>query len=223
VQGNFVDLEKIAKDKGFDKVDGILFDLGVSSHQLGTEERGFSFRSNAKLDMRMDPSLQVTAADLVNGLNSGELYELFTKFSQEKLARPIARAIVLARNVNPIVTGVQLAKIIEPIYKKHYRGKSKIHPATKVFQALRIAINDELNNLKRGLFQAIELLKPDGRLIVISFHESEDRIVKEFFKQKAKEEILEILTKKPIGPSEKEIADNPRSRSAKLRSAKKLD
>ncbi len=164
--------------------------------------------------MRMDPSLEVTAADLVNGLNKGELNELFAKFGQEHYSRRIAEAICHARNLKPIRTTGQLAKIISQAVPK----KGRLHPATRSFQALRIAVNDELNNLKLALPQAEELLKKNGRLVVISFHSGEDRIVKEFFKNQSQ---LKVITKKPIRPTPEETKANPRSRSAKLRVAEK--
>jgi 16S rRNA (cytosine1402-N4)-methyltransferase len=216
-RGNFVQLKKMARQHDFLSVGGILFDLGVSSDQLLDPKRGFSFRSQEELDMRMDPDLKVTAADLVNGLSKGELNELFTKLGEEQLARPIARAVVRARALKPIKTGAELAKIISravPVKKR----RSRIHPATRSFQALRIAVNDELNNLKEALPQAVDLLKPEGRLVVISFHSLEDRIVKRFFRER---EDLEILTPKPIRPTEEEKETNPRSRSAKMRVGEK--
>ncbi len=214
-QGNFSQLGGMAKRQGFDPVAGILFDLGVSSHQLENLERGFSFQSDAPLDMRMDPSLSVTAADLINGLNKGELNELFSQLAQEKHSRRLADALVSARRVKPVRTGRELADLAI----KTLGRKGKLHPATRIFQALRIAVNDELNNLKKALPQAVELLKPEGRLVVISFHSGEDRIAKQFFKG---EEKLRVLTKKPVRPTEEEIKVNPRSRSAKLRAGEKI-
>ena len=219
-RGNFAHLKEIARREGFEKVSGVLFDLGVSSHQLEALERGFSFQVDALLDMRMDPSLAVTAADLLKVLSKKQLYALFTRFAQEKRARAIADAIVRARQIKPIERTRELADLVVKVYG----GKRKIkglHPATKVFLALRIAVNSELENLKVVLPQAVELLKPRGRLAVISFHESEDRIVKMFFKDAKKREILKILTKKPVTPSSEEIKINPRSRSAKLRVGEK--
>ncbi len=218
VQGNFTELNTLAQTHGFKQVDGILFDLGVGSYQLDNPQRGFSFQADAPLDMRLDPSLSVTAADLVNGLGRKELYLLFTKLAQEKLAGAIASAIVQSRRLRPITTTGQLSQLVEQVYG--YRGK--LHPATKVFLALRLAVNDELNNLKAVLPDAMELLKPAGRLVVISFHEGEDRIVKHFFRAQALKLQAEVLTKKPIIPSISEINLNPRSRSAKLRALKKL-
>ena len=234
VRENFAHLKEIGKRTGFEKVAGILFDLGVSSHQLETDYRGFSFNTNAPLDMRMDPTLSVTAADLVNGLNEGELDELFKKYSEEYHSRAIARAIVRARAIAPIATCNQLAEVVIKARRqsrfertpacrrlKHQRLAGR-HPAMRVFQALRIAVNDELNNLRQALPQAVELLEKGGRLVVLSFHSLEDRIVKNFFKEKEKKGILQVLTKKPIRPSREEIKANPRSRSAKLRIAEKL-
>ena len=214
VLGNFADLETIAREHGFTAVDGILFDLGVASFQLDTAARGFSFQADAPLDMRMNPDLAVTAADLVNALGRKELTTLFTKLAQERLAAPIANAIVEFRRLRPITTTGQLAALVERIYG---RRRGKLHPATKVFLGLRIAVNDELNNLKAALPQAINLLQPDGRLVVISFHEGEDRIVKQFFKTLSLTHQGTILTKKPLSPDLEEIIANPRSRSAKLR------
>lgn len=218
-KGNFKDLEEIAVKNGFEKVSGILFDLGVSTHQLLTTERGFSFQSDSLLDMRMDQELAVKAADLVNGLNEGELYELFIKLGEEHHAWAIARALVCERALKSIKTGRELAQIVGGVRGlRNLRGK--LHPATKVFQALRIAVNDELNNLKEALPQAWELLEKKGRLVVISFHSLEDRIVKNFFKEQEQKGKLEILTKKPIAPSSEEIMGNQKSRSAKMRVAK---
>lgn len=200
------------------KVDGILFDLGVSSHQLDTPQRGFSFQSDAPLDMRMSPDLAVTAKDLINGLGKRELYELFTKYGDEKLARPIAEALVRARRLKPIETTGHLARLVERVYGRRH---SHLHPATKVFQALRIAINDELNTLTSTLPKAIRLLNPGGRLAIISFHEGEDRIAKNFTKN-LEPDSWRILFKKPLTPTPQEIAQNARSRSAKLRVVEKI-
>lgn len=218
IRANFKDLKEIAEKNSFNKVAGILFDLGVSSHQLETDDRGFSFNTDARLDMRMDPSLQVSAYDLVNGLNEGELDELFKKYAEEYRSRAIARALVRTRAVKPIRTCNQLAEIIV-----RARGKSgkfeRTHPATRIFQALRMAVNDELNNLRQALPRAVELLEDQGRLVILSFHSLEDRLVKNFFKEEEKRGHLIILTKKPIRPGKVEIATNPRARSAKLRAA----
>lgn len=221
INDNFVNLEKIVKSLNIEKVGGILFDLGVSSYQLETPKRGFSFNADAKLDMRMDPRLSVTAADLVNALNEGELYELFTKYGEEFHSRAIARAICRARRAKPILTCNQLAQIIVRSVPK--RGRyDRTHPATRVFQALRIAVNDEINNLKEALPQTEKILKSGGRLVVLSFHSLEDRIVKNFMKEKERLGSFKVLFKKPLIPSKEEILENPRSRSAKLRAGEKL-
>ena len=215
-RGNFKDLKDIAIAHGFTPVAGVLFDLGVSSYQLETPRRGFSFNLEGPPDMRMDPDLKVTAADLVNGLTENELAEIFLKFGEERFSRRIARAICRARKIRPITTTNELAEVI--LRARPRRGKfDRTHPATRCFQALRIVVNDELNNLKAALPQTLEILKPGGRLIVISFHSLEDRIVKNFLKLAANEGKLQILTKKPIRPTNEEVKLNPRSRSAKLR------
>ncbi|MBI2036275.1 16S rRNA (cytosine(1402)-N(4))-methyltransferase RsmH [Candidatus Microgenomates bacterium] len=206
VKGNFRDIGEIARTNGFERVAGIIFDLGVSSHQLNRAERGFSFQKEGPLDMRMDKALSVTAADLINGLYKNELIYIFEKFGEERLARRIADAIISARAIKRIETTGELAAIIEKVSPK----RGKIHPATRVFQALRIAVNDELESLERGLLQAKELLEKGGRIVAISFHSLEDRIVKRSF---AGGELL----KKPITASVQEIALNPKARSAKLR------
>lgn len=216
-QGNFAHLKEIAEEKNFSEVDGILFDLGVSTHQLETESRGFSFNTSAPLDMRMDQSLAVKASDLVNGLNEGELSDLIYKLGEERFAKRIAREIVSFRKTRPVTTCDDLAKIILKVRPRSRFDRT--HPATRTFQALRIAVNDELNSLKDALSQAVDLLKPEGKIAVISFHSLEDRIVKNFFKQNLN---LKIITDKPITPSKEEVLKNPRARSAKLRLAKKL-
>ena len=218
VRGNFSNLSDVANGLGINHVAGILFDLGTSALQLEDSQRGFSFQVTAPLDMRMDQSLSVTAADLVNALSEKELALLFTKYSQEGEARPLARAIVGDRKIKPFTTTGQLAQICIQVKGGRH---SHLHPATKVFQALRMAVNDELNNLAAALPQAVNKLKPEGRLVVISFHEGEDRLVKQFINQGAAEH-LESLTKKPVVPGPTEISQNPRSRSAKLRAVKKL-
>lgn len=221
VWGNFENIEKIAEENSFCRVDGILFDLGVSSHQLETPQRGFSFNQEGPLDMRMDPRLTVAAKDLVNGLTEKELEELFTKLGEEKFARRYAHAMVEYRKRKELETCDEVANIILRVAPA--RGKfDRTHPATRVFQALRIAVNDELNGLKMALPKAVGLLNRNGRIVVLSFHSLEDGIVKRFFSEKQKEGILKIINDKPISPGEEEIKANPRSRSAKLRVAEKL-
>lgn len=212
---NFINLKHLN-----DPVCGVLFDLGLSSHQLEKRERGFSFNSDAPLDMRMDPDLAVSAKDLVNVLHSGELSELFSKFGEEDMAQKIAREIVEERKKKKIETTKQLADLILKINPR--RSRDRIHPATKVFQALRIAVNDELNNLKSALPEALEVLEKGGRVVVISFHSLEDRIVKDFFIEQESLGKVKILTDKPILPGEDEVFVNPRSRSAKMRVAEKI-
>jgi len=219
VRGNFINITKYARKENFSPAAGILFDLGASTHQLTTQNRGFSFQSDSPLDMRMDPKLTVTAKDLVNGLGRKELYELFTKLAQEHRARAITAFIISARRQKPIETTKELARLVEQAYGG---GRRKIHPATKVFQALRIAVNDELNNLKAVLPQAVDLLEPKGRLTVISFHQGEDKIVKHFFKDQENKNIIKLITKKPVIPSREEMSKNPNSRSAKMRVAEKI-
>ncbi len=211
--GPFSQLSDLVGDLKFD---GILFDLGVSSFQLDNPQRGFSFRYDAPLDMRMDRTLQVIAADLVNGLGRKELYDLFQKFGQERFARRITDAILERRRVKPIQTTKELADLVSQVKPR----TGKIHPATKIFQALRIVVNDELNELKAALPSALSSLKPEGVLVVISFHSLEDRLVKQFFKSQDNSQ-FEVLTPKPITPQPKEIAANPRSRSAKLRAIRR--
>jgi len=221
VKGNFARIGEIAKENDFTKVDGILFDLGVSSHQLETAERGFSFNLEGPLDMRMDPELSVTAKDLINALSEKELEELFSKLGEEKFARRFARAVCRERETKKIETCDELAEII--VKSAPPRGKlDRTHPATRIFQALRIAVNDELNNLREALPQAVELLNQKGRLVILSFHSLEDGIVKKFFWEKEKEGLLKIITQRPVEPGEEEINENPRARSAKLRVAEKL-
>jgi len=213
--GNFSNIKRIASEAGFNQVDGIIFDLGVSSHQLGTSRRGFSFQKDGPLDMRMDPSLGVAAGDIVNNFDKRRLYEIFKTYGQEKFSWAIAGAIYSARQVKPINSTLELAKIIEWAVPR----RGKVHQATRSFQALRIVVNSELLNLEQALPQTVDLLKTGGRLAIISFHSLEDAIVKRVLKQ---EKRLKVLTKTPIGPKIAEIENNSRSRSAKLRVAEKL-
>ena len=220
-KGNFANLKEIAAEAGFEKVRGILMDLGVSSHQLEEKGRGFSFNAEADLDMRMDRTEKIpTAADLVNGLHENELKELFQKYGEEQLAFPISRAVARARKIKPIRTTDELAKIILSV--RHRGGSDRTHPATRVFQALRIVVNDELNGLKTALPQTVGLLEPGGRLVTISFHSLEDRVVKNFIRETGEVGELKEVTKKPVEPTEEEVAKNPRARSGKLRAAEKV-
>ncbi len=218
-RGNFKHIGEIARAHGFERVDGVLFDLGVSSYQLDTQERGFSFQNSGPLDMRMNKDLSVTAADLVNGLTKKELYELLCAYGEERNAWSFSECIVAARKVEKITTTDQLARIL----KEKVRGNfTNIHPATRVFQALRIAVNDELHSIENALPQALELLDGKGRIVVMSFHSLEDKIVKHAFALFAKEKKGIILTEKPVVPTEEEVAQNNRSRSAKLRVFEKI-
>jgi 16S rRNA (cytosine1402-N4)-methyltransferase len=220
IQGNFRDIDRIAEENGFGEVAGVLFDLGVSSHQFDTPERGFSFQKAGPLDMRMDQSLSVTAQDLINGLTKQELSDLFYKLGEEYQGRLIAHEIVSAREKKKIETTEELEKIIRHALGGRARKQGKvtgIHPATKVFQALRIAINDELNSLEEALPKAVQLLANNGRLAVISFHSMEDRIVKNMFRSFAADGLGAIVTDKPVIPGPEEIERNIRARSAKLR------
>ena len=218
-KGNFKDIDEIAKKTGIEKVQGIIYDLGVSSHQLDDWSRGFSFQGEGLLDMRMDQDLGVKAADLINILTKGELIELFTKLGEEYFASRIAEGIVQARKIEHISTTLELSEIVR---RNVPNFKSKINPATKVFQALRIAVNDEFNNLKESLPKAIKLLEPGGRMAVIAFHSLEDRIVKYQFREWEEAGIGKLVTKKPLIPSDEEIKNNKRSRSAKLRIIEKI-
>lgn len=221
VKDNFFNIFEVAKKNNFYPASGVLFDLGVSSYQLETHSRGFSFNKAGQLDMRMDRDLKVSAADLVNALSENELDLLFQKYGEEFHSRAITRAIIRSRMIKPIKTTDELVEIIVKVARKR-TGSDRSHPATRIFQALRIAVNDELNSLKEALPQAEKLLKKDGRLVIISFHSLEDRIVKNFFKEREELNQLTVLTKKPITPSKEEIKKNVRSRSAKLRIAEKL-
>jgi 16S rRNA (cytosine1402-N4)-methyltransferase len=224
---NFDRLTELAQAHRIPKADGILLDLGISSMQVDQAERGFSFQVDGPLDMRMNPTVEPTVADLVNRLPEDELANLIYRYGEERQSRRIARAIVKAR---PIRRTVELGQVVAKAVG--YSRQSKIHPATRTFQALRIAVNDELGALERALPQAIAWLKPGGRLAVISFHSLEDRIVKQYFKQEAQDCLcppgqpvctcrhkatINIITKKPITPSLAEIDENSRARSAKLR------
>ena len=215
--GNFAKVSAFAAFWGLRSAAGILMDLGLSSEQLADESRGFSFLSQSPLDMRADPTLAVTAADLLNVLTFKELTKLFNKLGQEPLgfSKKLSGVIVDWRKSQKLATTGQLVDLVSRVK----RVQGRIHPATKTFQALRIAVNDELNSLKTALPQAVDLLAPGGRLVVISFHSLEDRLVKNFFKGRSD---LKIITKKPVRPDPEEINANPRARSAKLRAGEKL-
>jgi len=225
VHGNFRDIGRLAHAQGFEPIDGLLLDLGVSSHQIDTPERGFSFAADAPLDMRLDPTGGATAADLVNDTPESELADMIFRYGEERGSRRVARFISEARRTQPIERTLELAELVTRALGGRH---GKIHPATRTFQALRIAVNRELESLESVLPQAVELLAPGGRMAIISFHSLEDRIVKLFFRTESgyggseQPARLQIITKKPIEASEQEARANPRSRSAKLRIAEKL-
>ena len=220
VRGNFRDVEVIAKENRFERVSGILFDLGVSSHQFEVAERGFSFQKNGPLDMRMSINLSISAQDLVNGLTEKELFELFIKLGEEPKAGAIAKEIAKKRLEKPIKTTKDLEEIITGAYgfpKNFASQKTQARASMRVFQALRIAVNDELNVLGEALPKAVSLLEDGGRMVVISFHSLEDRIVKQAFAAFEKKKTGTVITKKPITPAYAEIRVNRKSRSAKMR------
>ena len=236
INDNFANLEKILEGLKIKKVDAILADLGISSDQLENEKYGLSFQKEAMLDMRLDKNNELTAATIVNRYNQKDLDSIIKNFGEEKFARNIAKKIIEYRKGKKIETTTELAQIIESAVPERFR-KGKIHPATRTFQALRIAVNKELENLEKFIPQAIETLNPEGRLAIISFHSLEDRIVKNIFRENAggcicpkdfpqcrcgRKPKIRIITKKPIGPTAEEIIMNPRSRSAKLRVCEKL-
>ncbi|HEY7746062.1 MAG TPA: 16S rRNA (cytosine(1402)-N(4))-methyltransferase RsmH [Desulfuromonadales bacterium] len=233
---NFSEAAEVLSELGISGLDGMLLDLGVSSHQLDEASRGFSFRGEAPLDMRMDPTSGPTAADLVNTAPAEELARIFREFGEERWAGRIARRIVQVRQQHPLTTTRQLAELVRDAVPG---GKvpTRIHPATRVFQALRIQVNHELEHVSRGIAEAIDLLNPGGRLVVISFHSLEDRIVKRFFQEEAKGCIcpprlpacvcnhrprLEVLTRKGVRASDAEVEANPRARSAVLRAVRRI-
>jgi len=235
-QGNYFEMEAIAGRLGIKQVNGVLLDLGVSSYQFDTAERGFSFRYDVPLDMRMGRDQRLTARELVNTLSAKQLEEIIWNYGEERWARRIAKFIVERRAKKPIETTTELVEIILAAVPSGARPET-IHAATKTFQALRIAVNKELESLQAGLDAAIRLLAPNGRLVVLSYHSLEDRIVKETFGRHTgrcecpsklpicvcgAKKTIKVLTKRPVTASEAEIDANPRSRSAKLRAAEKL-
>jgi len=237
IHTDFRRIKEVLAERGIESVAGILADLGLSSFQLDTPERGFSFRfsESSPLDMRMDRSQALKAADLVNSLSERELSDLIFEFGEERMARRIARQIVAARAKAAIETTAQLADLV--VRAVHQKGRWRIHPSTRTFQALRIAVNRELDGLDRFIADAVDLLEPCGRLVIITFHSLEDRIVKQALRFQSghcmclpnqpecrcgASQRVEVLTRKAIQPGDDEIAINPRSRSAKLRACRKL-
>ena len=227
---NFKNLPLVLNNLGAGPVNGILLDLGVSSYQLLSPERGFSFQSDSMLDMRMDQSQRLTAADLVNNMPEIQLADLIYRYGEERFSRRIAAAIVDERQRGPISRSSQLAAVVSRAV--NVRGYQRIHPATRTFQALRIAVNHELDGLEQFLHEAVSFLKPGGRMVVISFHSLEDRIVKTAFRNLSgqcicdrppelckcsRKALAEVITRRPVTPGEPELAANPRARSARLR------
>ncbi len=217
-KADFAYLDEVLRAEGVDRVDGLLFDLGVSMLQLKSE-RGFSFQVEAPLDMRMDREQRLTAYKVVNEYPERELERILREYGEERFSRKIARAIVRRRKKKPIETTKELAQIVLSVYPPPLRH-GRIHPATRTFQAIRIEVNRELESLRTALEKIPDLLNPGGRLVVISFHSLEDRIVKRFFKEHS--DTFKVLTKKPLTPSEEEIEMNPASRSAKLRAGERI-
>lgn len=233
IQASYAEMGQLAPAHHFTAVDGILLDLGLSSRQLDDSQRGFSFMREGPLDMRFNATRGVTAADLVNNLTAAELADIFWQYGEERHSRRLAKAIVARRQQQPFTTTTDLASFIEA----QGRGRQRIHPATRIFQALRIAVNDELATVEKGIETAVSLLKPGGRLAVISFHSLEDRIVKHYFREQSKDCIcppsqpvctctvqarLRLVTRKAVVAAPAEVAINPRSRSARLRAAERI-
>ena len=236
-QANFRDLADIAPQEGFPEIDGCLFDLGLSSFQLADAGRGFGIRTGGPLDMRFDTTRGVPAADLLATLDTDELVALLRRYGEEPFAGRIARAIVETRRTAPIRTAEELAAVVARVAPSRAPGRRRIHPATRVFQALRIAVNEELESLQAGLAAAVDLLRPGGRLVVLSYHSLEDRIVKRFLQAErrgctcppeapvcvcGKQPRLRLLSPKGLVPTPAEITANPRARSARLRAAERI-
>jgi 16S rRNA (cytosine1402-N4)-methyltransferase len=236
-RANFRDIGAVAPGAGFAAVDGMLFDLGLSSFQLADRDRGFGIRAGGPLDMRFDPTRGVPAAELVATLSADELAALFRRYGEEPAARRIATAIVAARSTSGVGTAEELAAVVERVSPANPRRPRRIHPATRVFQALRIAVNEELDALEAGLAAAVDLLRPGGRLVVLSYHSLEDRIVKRFLAAErrgctcppdapvcicGRAPRLRLVTRPSLTPTEAEIDRNPRARSARLRAAERL-
>jgi 16S rRNA (cytosine1402-N4)-methyltransferase len=236
-QANFRRLGEVAPAAGFTAVDGCLMDLGLSSFQLADADRGFGFRTGGPLDMRFDPTIGVPAAELLRSLDERELAELFRRYGEEPHAKRIARAIVRDRRTAPVATATELADLVERTVPAPAGPPRRTHPATRVFQALRIAVNDELEALREALASALDLLRPGGRLVVLSYHSLEDRIVKRFLATErhgctcppelpvcvcGRAPRVRLVTRPSLTPTAAEVAANPRSRSARLRAAERL-
>ena len=231
VRSNYCEIDKVLKEINVEKVDGILLDIGVSSYQLDNLERGFSYKSDAPLDMRMDTRQELTAADVVNTYSENELFKIIKDYGEDKFAKNIAKHIVLARKEKPLETTKELSEVIKRAIPMKVQAKGG-HPAKKTFQAIRIEVNQELTVLKESIDKMIDLLKPNGRICIITFHSLEDRIVKTKFRENenpctcppnfpvcvcGKKSKGKVITRKPIIPSEDEIEENKRAKSSKLR------
>ena len=236
IKENFKRLKTALAETGVMEADGVIFDFGVSSYQFDRPERGFSFRFDARLDMRMDASLELSAYEVVNGYEAQELERIFAEYGEERFAGRIAQTIERVRQGRPIETTGELARLILDAVPKRFHG-ANIHPATRVFQALRIEVNDELRSIEAGIRAAIEILKPGGRVVAIAFHSLEDKAVKNIFRELSQtcvcpsgfpicvcghKPVVRVLTKRAAMPTQEEVAANPRSRSAKLRAAEKI-
>ncbi len=217
-KGRFSDIENLLASEGIEQVDGILFDLGVSMMQLKDLGRGFSFHSAERLDMRMDKGTGISAWDVVNGYPEKELIRILREYGEERAAARIAKAIVRYRENRSVDTCDELADVVS----RAVGGRGRVHPATRTFQALRIEVNGEIEELRQGLASSLRMMKKGGRLCVISYHSLEDRIVKHFIRDNVQKGALKALTKKPLSPSLDELRENPSSRSAKLRGAERL-
>jgi len=223
VHGNFADIDTILNNLNIKKIGGVIFDLGISSFQLEDPHRGFSFQNEGPLDMRLDRASYISAYDLVNNLNEEEISTLLRDFGQERWHNRIAHLLVQERERQPISTTLQLADIVVKAMPSRYRHRYyRIHPATRTFQAVRIAVNRELETLENAIDKAITLLDKGARICVISFHSLEDRVVKWGFRKAASQDLIEIITPKPLTPKQTEIDSNPSSRSSKLRVAQRL-
>lgn len=223
VQANFVDLDQVLEKLGIDKINGIVFDLGISTYQLKDIERGFSFQQEGPLDMRMDKSSYISAYDLVNNLNESEISHMLWSFGQERWHNRIAHLLVEERRNQPIATTSQLANLVMRAIPYRYRKSYyRIHPATRTFQAVRIAVNRELEILESAVKKAVAILEKKAKICVISFHSLEDRVIKHTFRALKTDGLIDIITAKPITPADSEVAANPSSRSSKLRAAERI-
>ncbi len=223
VHANFVDLDQVLERLAIEKIDGIVFDLGISTYQLRNAQRGFSFQQEGPLDMRLDKSSYISAYDLVNSLNENEISQLLWNFGQERWHNRIARLLVAERRNEPIATTKQLADLVMRAIPYRYRKSYyRIHPATRTFQAVRIAVNREIEILESAIKKAVAYLKKQARICVISFHSLEDRAIKHTFRALKAERLIEIITPKPLTPLESEMQANPSSRSSKFRVAQRI-